>query len=103
MLRLILAILWSILVAGLTGAYPSLNPAHFNGPAALAAFILAAAAALAAHIYVGYAQAQTKIVESTLVGRVKTIENRLGMGDTHSLPATGPQAINLPQRPPRDD
>lgn len=70
-LRVIIAIVWSILVAGLTGAYPNLNPSQFNGPAALAAFILAAAAALAAHIYVGHTQSRLNIVEGSLVGKLQ--------------------------------
>jgi hypothetical protein len=71
--RLIITIAWSILVAGLTGAYQYLNPANFHLQAALAAFILAAAAAAAAYIYGGQIVALKKQV-ATMTARLTAVE-----------------------------
>lgn len=49
-LRLIAAVLFAALIAGLAGAYPYLNPDQFNWKGALAAFIVAFAISLAAHV-----------------------------------------------------
>lgn len=81
-LRLIAVILWTAIVAGAGSAYPYLDPAHFNGPGALAAFLLTVAAALVAHIYVSHTQASIRLAGNTKpVPSVDPLQRRASLGD----------------------
>jgi hypothetical protein len=67
-IRLILAVLWGAFVAGAAGAYPYLNPASFNWPAALAFGLPAFVASLIAHVYVSKVEARFNTINASLSG-----------------------------------
>jgi hypothetical protein len=98
--RLILVIAWSIFVAGLTGAYQYLNPANFHLQAAIAAFVLAAAAAAAAYIYGGQIAFLKKQVADMTI-RLAAVETQTDRAQTRSVSAI--DLANSPDQfmPPR--